>query len=184
MTRGYWRIFIVVFGLLVVVGGGFLTAYLYQASDQRQDNYNYQPASKPGLVLAMPGQRVPDGYQPNCQNPQSGEDADLCAQWAAVAQVTEANRMASLNLRLAIASLWATIAATIALIWTLIESHQTSRRELRAYLYVDASGIADGTHHPRLPGQEGLVMSAIIVKNLGALPHGTLCIGAPSMWPT
>jgi hypothetical protein len=135
MPRGYWRILLTAVGFLILCALGYGTHQLYKASEQQHPGYGYQPASQPRLVRYMPGKTIPDGYKPHCQNPQTNEDADLCAQWAAVEQVGEANRMAGLNLKFAIASLWATAIATLLLVWNLIETRETSRRELRAYVF-------------------------------------------------
>jgi hypothetical protein len=134
MSRSGWRYILATVGLLALVALGTVTYHLYDASQQRHANYSYQPAGKSRLLKLMPAETVPEGYKPHCQNPQSNEDADLCAQWAAVEQVAEANRMGSLNLRFAIASLWAAIIGTGLLVWTLIETRDTARRQLRAYL--------------------------------------------------
>ncbi len=136
MSRGNWRYVLAAVGLLAAVVLGGVTSQLYYASKQRQPTYDYQPVSKARFVKNVPSQPIPEGYQPHCQNPQTDKDADLCAQWAAVQQVTESNRLASLNLKLATFSLWATALATLLLVWNLIETRQASRRELRAYVTV------------------------------------------------
>lgn len=136
MSRRHWRIVLAAIGLLVLSGLGYGSYQLYDASEQRQADYRYQPAGKPSLIQFVPTKRIPEGYQPNCQNPQTKEDSDLCAQWGAVQQVAEANRIGSLNVRLTILSLWGTLIATGLLIWNLVETRDTSRRELRAYVIV------------------------------------------------
>lgn len=166
MPRGYWRIILAVVGLAIFGAGLFVTYQLYDASEQQKANYQYQPAGKPGLKELVPGKVMARSYQPYCQNPQKQEDADLCAQWAAVSQVAESNRMASLNLRFALASLWATVIATALLLWTLVETRETSRRELRAYLFVDASAVFLGIK----PFNLGKVISVAAVKNSGSTP--------------
>ena len=166
MLRGYRLLVAALVGLVFVGTGSTVTYQLYDASQQRQTNYHYQPASQPSLNKPTRGHPVAKGYQPYCQNPQTNENADLCAQWAAVDQVAEANRMSSLNLRFAIASLWATIIATALLLWTLFETRETSRRELRAYLFVDASNIFIGIK----PHNKGRVISVVAVKNSGSTP--------------
>ncbi|MEQ9663673.1 MAG: hypothetical protein RLN87_14125 [Parasphingopyxis sp.] len=115
----------------ILAGGGY---YLYDASEQRDADYNYQPARDPSLPERVENKPQPEPYQPNCQNPQSREDADLCAQWAAVEQVTEANRLSSRALQLSVGALIFTVIGTGLLVWTLDETRQTARRELRAYV--------------------------------------------------
>ena len=169
MLRGYWRVIIAVIGLAIAGLGSAVTYQLYDASQQRHSDYHYQPASHPGFQVDVSGKPIATSYQPNCENPQKPESADLCAQWAAVGQVAESNRMASLNLRFAIASLWATAIATVALIWTLIETRETARRELRAYLFVDAYELGDGTHLDP-DNLHGKVALFIAIKNSGSTP--------------
>jgi hypothetical protein len=166
MPRSYWRTILTVVGLVGLGLGLTVTYQLYDASQQRHSDYHYQPAGHPSRLVDVRGQPIAKSYQPNCENPQGNENSDLCAQWSAVDQVAESNRMASLNLRFAIASLWATAIATAALIWTLIETRETSRRELRAYLFVDASGILIGVK----PHNLGKVIGVAEVKNSGATP--------------
>lgn len=166
MTRNYWRNILAITGLISAVVVLGIAYKLYDASQQRQTYYEYQPASHASLKQGMPRKSPPSPYEPRCKNPQSNEDADLCAQWAAVEQVTESNRMASLNLRFAIAALMATIIGTVALIWTLIETRVTSRNELRAYLHVDACAVAIGDSE----GLIGKAVSVVAVKNVGATP--------------
>lgn len=134
MLRGHWRYIAAGVGFLILGGLGYAGNKLYQAAEQRDSYYNYQPASKPGKFVIMPDKLPAKGYQPGCENPQNNGDADLCAQWAAVEQVAESNRISSFNLKLSIASLWATVIATFLLIWNLIEQRSTARRQLRAYL--------------------------------------------------
>lgn len=168
MPRGYWRYILAALGLVTVAGLGAVTGQLYDASQQRQSDYNYQPASKARFVQILPSQTKPEGYKPHCNNPQTNEDADLCAQWAAVSQVGESNRLASLNLKFAIASLWATFIATLLLLWTLIESRESSRRELRAYVSVDFSALHVSVTDLGMVGE-------IKLKNGGQTPAYNLC---------
>lgn len=166
MPRGYWRAIVTVVGLVLLGSGLAVTYQLYDASQQHHGAYDYQPSSKSSFERDVSGKAISQSYQPNCENPQKPENSNLCAQWAAVDQVAESNRMASLNLRFAIASLWATAIATAALIWTLIETRETARRELRAYLFVDTSNIIIGAR----PHNKGRVISIIAVKNSGSTP--------------
>ena len=166
MLRGYWRAILAVVGLALFGAGSAVTYQLYDSSEQRHASYNYQPAGHPSLQVDVRGQAIAKSYQPNCKNPQSGENSDLCAQWAAVDQVTESNRMASLNLRFAIASLWATIIGTALLLWTLIETRRTARSELRAYLFPDACNVIVGVK----VFNKGQAISFVAIKNSGSTP--------------
>jgi hypothetical protein len=155
---------ITLFGFLSIV------AYnLYDAAEQRNASYNYQPSSKArGSVIGITKPHAKE-YEPYCQNPQSNEDADLCAQWGAVEQVAESNRLTSLNARMAIASLIATAVATFLLLWTLWETRRTSRAELRAYVF--AEGAIIYIHKNQTPVTEnGKIGITVVIKNSGQTP--------------
>jgi hypothetical protein len=107
----------------------------YQAAEQQHASYNYQPAEKLGFRINGATKTPTPYYKPSCQNPYSQEDADLCAQWAAVDQVAESNRLNSLNLRMLVLTLFLTTIGTGALVWTLFDTRRTSRAELRAYVW-------------------------------------------------
>ena len=96
MLRGYRS------AIAATVGGVALVALaatgyqiLDEAEKQPYSSYEYQPArdhlapapGKNPRVTARP-------YQPYCDNPKERDDADLCAQWAAVQAVEESNRLA------------------------------------------------------------------------------------------
>lgn len=167
MFRRNWRAIVAsVLAILFFGALGIVAYHFYNAAEQRNADYDYQPAAKPsGGVTGLP--KTPaKPYQPDCQNPQKYEAADLCAQWAAVEQVSEANRLSSVNARMAVASLVATAIATFLLLWTLWETRETSRRELRAYLYVDGGGIFIG----RRVHNKGKVIAVSRVINSGSTP--------------
>lgn len=166
MLKSPYRAAAALFGLGLLLGGGATTYQLLTASEQREGAYRYQPAGQPRLAQTAQGQEVPTGYQPYCLNPDTQGDADLCAQWAAVAQVAEANRLSSLNLQLAVASLWASVIGTALLLWTLVETRATARRELRAYVFVAQAEIGVGIK----PHNAGKVVSAVAVSNSGSTP--------------
>lgn len=126
---------------LAVVLGAQASYYLYDAAQERYAHQNYQPARDARVPIVVKGQAEPKPYQPNCEKPQSREDSDLCAQWAGVTQVTETNRLASLGLLMGISTLIATIFGSALLVWTLYETRQTARRELRAYVSVELVGF-------------------------------------------
>lgn len=155
-------------GLLFI--GGKIYTQLDDAAEQRHSTYQYQPAANPRLPVVARGQPQPQPYQPYCNDPQGNEQADLCAQWAAVEQVSEANRIASTNVRL---SLWIMILSffgTAGLIWTLYETWRTNRRELRAYVFVDSMAV-HGRRTKRWALQfRGIPMSQVVIKNAGATP--------------
>ena len=140
MFRGNWRkLSALIIGLIAL--GGLSVAYeLYDASEQHQSDYQYQPAAKSHISAPIVGKSPAKAYEPSCQNPQGNSDADLCAQWAAVEQVVESNRLSSLNARLAVFVAFLSTLGTGLLIWTFKETRDTSRRELRAYLFPENVG--------------------------------------------
>ena len=164
MFRRYWRAILAAIALIIVLPPLGYTAYqLYDAAKQRNSGYHYQPADQSrGTIVGIPKSPA-KAYQPNCNNPQSNSDADLCAQWAAVEQVTESNRLTSLGAQFAVFSLIATAIATGLLVWTLWESRDHSRREQRAYLRLEVHG--EGTV---LPAERIFVPIHII--NYGTTP--------------
>jgi hypothetical protein len=99
MLRGY-RGIILALGL-IIVAGLFYAGYdqIQSAEKPRYTEYKYQPArdrvspspSKKPEVAAKP-------YQPYCNGPEDRDDADLCAQWAAVQAVGESNRLTRLSI--------------------------------------------------------------------------------------
>lgn len=130
-------LFAIIVGLIVLlIGGSYTYNEFDKAARQRQANYDYQPAQNARLPNVTAQQSAPQEYQPNCKRPNNRDDADLCAQWGAVQQTTEANRLASLNLRLTLATFFATMFGTALLVWTLWETRATARRQLRAYVFV------------------------------------------------
>lgn len=171
MMNGVRRAVVVLLGFAALVAGGLVTYQLLADSAQQQTEYLYQPAGQPKIESPTKGRDVSTGYQPFCINPDTQGDADLCAQWAAVEQVAEANRMSSLNLRLALVSLWATVIGTALLLWTLVETRATARRELRAYVFVAQAEIAIGIK----PHNAGKVVSAVAVTNSGSTPARQVC---------
>lgn len=126
MPRGYRSVFVAFCG---VVAAGLILAvagHLYKASKQHHPNYDYQPAGAPVRHMDAGTQSPAKPYQPYCENPNSNSDADLCAQWAAVDQVAESNRLSSINLRLAIAAMVLTVVATYFLVRTFVENRRSA----------------------------------------------------------
>ena len=168
MHGSYRRYF---FAALGVLGAGLLYASykLYDAAQQQRADYHYQPARERGRLVVLPGKADPKGYQPNCDNPQGDSNADLCAQWAAVDQVMESNRLASVNVRLSLFVSLLTLLGTVFVGWTLLETRNTSRRELRAYVFADSVGVyLLKSQTPR--SENGKVGSTIVIRNSGQTP--------------
>jgi hypothetical protein len=169
MFRGYWRYVFAIVAGLSVSGSIYVLESLYDAGKQQHTSYHYQPASHPSRLLLVPGKTEPQPYQPNCYNPQDDKNADLCAQWAAVDQVGESNRLTSINLSLGILTLIFTVGSAILLVWTLIETRETARRELRAYVFPESVGISVLTNQPD-KSHNGRISGTIIIKNSGQTP--------------
>jgi hypothetical protein len=165
MSRNYRGIVITVVGL-ISVALGYTSYQLYQASQQQYAQYHYQPAREQGRLLIAPGKGHSTGFKPYCGSPQDHENSDLCAQWAAVDQITESNRLTSINLRLSIFTALLTLAGTMFVGWTLLETVSTSRRELRGYLFLDGIvlGVANKGPAKGTPG------GVITIKNFGQTP--------------
>lgn len=117
MPRGYWRIVLAALGLAAI--GGVLTAGYYQLEQAEQQPYaeeEYQPARDARLPVAVKkGQPTAPEYQPHCRSPQSRDDADLCAQWAAVQATSEANRLNRIGLHV---TYWEMCGLAFSLIFT------------------------------------------------------------------
>lgn len=138
MFRSNWRYVLAALGFIAASLLGYASYQLYQASEQQRTQYHYQPAKETRGVVVVPRQPNPKGYQPDCENPQGNTNADLCAQWSAVDQVVESNRLASLNVRLSLIASLLTFLGTVFVGWTLLETRTTARRELRAYVLFKA----------------------------------------------
>ena len=121
---------------LLALGAGYTSIQFYEASEQHRAEYRYQPAREPGFHILAPKQTIAPHYKPSCNNPNTNSDADLCAQWAAVDQVTESNRLASINTKLTLFASVLTLLGTVFVGFALIETYSTSRQQLRAYLVI------------------------------------------------
>lgn len=144
MPRGNWRVILAGLGLIVaaLLGWGAREYYQY-LEEATKDPYaaeRYQPARDARLPPRRSEQQAQPGpYQPNCQQPQRYEDADLCAQWGAVKAVQETNRLTRVALSLAtLGFLFAVFGALVgvagtALIWfawrETRENNRIARRE-------------------------------------------------------
>ena len=102
-----WRLVLAALaGLAVLAGGLGGTGYLYYQFGEATENPHAEERFQPARDAMIPGlpmekQAEARSYQPNCQQPQKYEDADLCAQWGAVKAVNETNRLTRLGLQLA-----------------------------------------------------------------------------------
>lgn len=106
---------------------------------------NYNP-SRDSAPLPPPASRrhAPSAYEPYCDAPTNREDSDLCAQWGAVAAVTESNQIARLTLWLSLISIFATGVGAVLVMRSLQQAdkaylfaRQSMQVELRAYISVN-----------------------------------------------
>lgn len=99
MFKRYWRQFAAFVGLIAVGGLGYAGYNQLERYDApAYADYKYQPARDAVPAPVPKNSKVaPPAYQPNCQTPKDRDDADLCAQWAAVQAVGESNRLARLS---------------------------------------------------------------------------------------
>ncbi len=124
------------FAAVLIASTILLTWLAITASVQRRAAYTYQPSTKLHRKVNASANIATKPYEPACFNPQNAEDAGLCGQWAAVDQAVEANRLSSLNIKLATSSLLSAIVGTLLVVLTLSENRRTSYRQLRAYMVV------------------------------------------------
>lgn len=87
-----------------------------------------KPITSPIVQLAKPTEK--DG---GCQEGKDKRDSDLCAQWKAADAASDAAQYAFWTLLMS-------GLGTALLVWTLWETRQTSRRELRAYVKLEVNG--------------------------------------------
>lgn len=112
MLRGYRRYIIAAFaglaGLAIIISAALYSyGEFYEPAEQDQAAQSYQPARNATRPLAPRGQHPPtQAYDPHCEQPQSHEDADLCAQWGAVRAVAETNRLTRVALKLGYIGFW------------------------------------------------------------------------------
>jgi hypothetical protein len=179
MSGSNRRYIVTALGILGI-GLLFVSYRFYDASEQQRAYYHYQPAREQSRLIILPAKAYPKGYQPNCDNPQGKDNADLCAQWRAVDQIVESNRLASVNVKLALLISMLIFVGTAFVGWTFWETRSTSRRELRAYLFVESIGLGVANAGPA-KGQPGAVIK---IKNFGQTPayrvlhHGVVVLVA------
>src|SRR4051794_29930323 len=83
--RKWWLL--VAFALLVGVAFGYSTAPLFETAQQQETYPKYAEATHQvthgGKVLAVNPKTEGVRYKTPCQQPQSRDESDLCAQWRA-----------------------------------------------------------------------------------------------------
>lgn len=154
MLRGYRNVFVALAGLALIGAG----PKQQQQSVNGQGNADTQHAAET-IATAIRDTIKPPEQDAGCQDRSDKRDSDLCAQWKAADAANSA----------AIYSFWAVIISAFAtglVVWTFQETRQNSRRELRAYLFVDSItlGVADKGPNKGFPG------GIIVIKNFGQTP--------------
>jgi hypothetical protein len=107
-------------------------------------------------------QTAPPRQEAPCRSGHYENDDDLCAQWKAADAASEAARY----------SFWALITSglgTVLLLWTLWETREISRRELRAYLRVEPTG--EGIVQP-----DRKITLPFHIINYGSTPAINCCV--------
>lgn len=156
MLKRNWR------GILTVVGGLGLVGLFYTGYKQLEDadlhsypDYKYQPARDRVPAFPEDASITPKTYHPNCDNPKDRDDADLCAQWAAVQAVEEGNRLARYSIRITAIEFGALVFSLIFTGWAALAAARAARaaddaiemtreasvNQLRAYLGIDKMDV-------------------------------------------
>ena len=109
------------------------------------------------VATAITNANKPEEKDAGCVDQSDKRHSDLCAQWKAADAARDAANLA----------LWTLLISTIGtglLVWTLWETRQTSRRELRAYLSIAPEPLIGLPDNPN---------AQICIRNAGTTPaHG------------
>lgn len=129
MSRGYWRFIVAaVSGLVFLALSTAGYQILNEAEEQPYPAYEYQPA-RDHLPWAAPKYApvTPIPYEPHCDDPKERDDADLCAQWAAVQAVEESNRLSRIGIRVNALEFGALIVSLIFTGWAAMAAAKAAR---------------------------------------------------------
>ena len=131
MVRAYQGIMLAIAGL-ILIGAGEPP----KTGNQSQDVQTAAKIEKAGnsIASAIIQAGKPLEKDGGCEDRKDNRNSDLCAQWKAADSAAEAAQY----------SLWTLLISAIGtglLVWTLWETRQTSRRELRAYLSIEPFGV-------------------------------------------
>ena len=127
-SNGIYRCVIAALIGLILIGAG-------EPPKTSDHTKNRQPSSEiehPAKSITRPISQVTESTEKDggCKKGKDERNSDLCAQWKAADAATDAAEYAWWTLCLS-------FFGTSLLIWTLWETRNTSRRQLRAYLMVD-----------------------------------------------
>lgn len=167
MPRSYWRIIASIVGGLAALG--FLTfaasySYreFYEPAEYEYPAERYQPARDTSYPVATKEKPTTKPYDPHCDEPQSRDDADLCAQYGAVRAVNETNRLTRIALKLGYIGFWVAVAGGVLGLVGTFYLVKTFRENQRA---------ADAAHDANRPwieivveGPERFRLADILVK--------------------
>lgn len=125
MSRSYWSLILAIAGLILVGAGEppKSSEHAQNTETQKHTNKAANPAPSP-FAVEIVNTAEKDG---GCKDRKDNRDSDLCAQWKAADAATNAAQYA----------FWTLLISAIGtglLVWTLWETRQSSRRELRAYV--------------------------------------------------
>lgn len=145
MLRGDWRklgkgvgLGVAVLLAVAVLSVAWLYSYheFYKPAEQNHAAERYQPARDAANPVAGAEYEPPAAaYYPDCKKPKKYEDADLCAQWSAVQQVAETNRLTRTALKLGYIGFWvAFFGGLIGIVGTayLVKTFRENRRAANA----------------------------------------------------
>lgn len=180
MSRGHWRAIFAALGVaafLALLGAGY-----YQLEQTEQRPYperKYQPSRVSGNpVRVEDGKPATGAYDPNCESPNNRDDADLCAQWAAVQEVEESNRLTRLSMRINGLEIAAIVVTLIFTAWAAMAAASASRiaqRSLRLYQEAERALLVAGVEF-----QNGGNAIVVTFKNLGRttahVAHFDFCV--------
>lgn len=129
-----WRIVLCsVLALLMVWAGLNGYAAFVHAEAPIYPELLYQPARDHlEHPLANRSNRLAQPYEPYCDTPRNQDDADLCAQWAAVQAVEESNRLNRLGLLLNFGESAALVVSLVFTAWAALAAAKAAREAERA----------------------------------------------------
>lgn len=150
--------------------------------DHRHEQVNTQPQQKdarapkprgvPAAAAPVPDRTVGVPEKVNCDEKNDDRRSELCAQWKAVDAARESLHYAFLSNIIAAA---VGFISTLLLVWTLLETRLTSRRELRAYVSAKPGTL----QHFRFPDGSERVRFTFMLRNGGSTPaYGLVHMGS------
>jgi hypothetical protein len=166
----------ILLGLGLIGGGAYL---LRQGESRMAAQPRYEPARDATYPRAVKGARL-GAYDPACHGPVARDDADLCAQWAAVEAVRDANRLTGMSIWITAAEFSALVASLFFTGWAAMAAagaakstdasvrlaERTADRQLRPYVHLERIRVE------RRPVEGGgtRIHLTFAARNFGATP--------------